>query len=174
MRLMLWARWLLVMLASAWPAIGWAAPKRCVTAEQASALVNKDVCVTAHVYDVVVLADGTRFLDVCPPETADDDCRFTLVSRWDDRQEVGELRKYRDMDVEIRGVVRTIHGRAGIELSHARQFRGGPPKFRPNPRLAHGFDAGQDRPPIHDPNLRSQGRGRSFMNSREQETRVVK
>ena len=34
-------------------------------------MVNKDVCVTAHVYDVVQLPDGTRFLDVCTPDTTD-------------------------------------------------------------------------------------------------------
>jgi hypothetical protein len=36
--------------------------------------------------------------------------------------------------------------------------------------LAHGFDAGQQRPPINDPNLRAQGGHRSFMNTRDQET----
>ncbi len=166
-------RWL-VLLAATWPAIAIADAKPCVTAEQAVAKINKEVCVAAHVYDVVALADGTRFLDICPPQTSDDDCRFTLVSRWEDRQDVGELQKYRDMDVQVRGVVRPMHGRAGIEVSHARQFRGGPPKFKPNPRLARGFDAEQGRPPLADLNLRSRGAGRSFMNSREQETRVVK
>ncbi len=32
-------------------------------------MVDKDVCITAHVYDVVELADGTRFLDICTPAT---------------------------------------------------------------------------------------------------------
>ena len=54
-------------------------------------------------------------------------------------------------------------------LSHARQFNGGPPKFKPNPMLVHGFNAEQDRPPVSDPNLRSQGGRRAFMNSRDQE-----
>jgi hypothetical protein len=35
--------------------------------------------------------------------------------------------------------------------------------------LAHGFNAGQERPAISDPNLRSQGGRRAFMNSRDQE-----
>jgi hypothetical protein len=145
-----------------------------VTADEASKFTNKDVCVSAHVYNVVELANGTRFLDVCTPETPDAQCRFTIVSMPDDRNEVGELRKYRDMDVQIRGIVQPMHGRAGMLLSHARQFRGGPPKFKPNPLLARGFSGEQTRPPISDPNLRSQGIGRSFMNTRNQETRPVK
>lgn len=64
-------------------------PKHCVTAEQATKMLNKDVCISAHIYDVVQLADGTRFLDVCSPDTPDDKCRFTIVSCWDDRKQVG-------------------------------------------------------------------------------------
>lgn len=145
-------------------------PKPCVTAEQAAQMVNKDVCVSAHIYDVVQLPDGTRFLDVCSPQTSDAECRFVVVSYWEDRSEVGELQKYRDMNVQIRGLVQPMHGRAGMILSHARQFYGGPPKFKPNPMLAHGFNAEQERPPINDPNLRAQGGRRAFMNTKEQET----
>jgi hypothetical protein len=100
----------------------------------------------------------------------DERCRFTVISMGEDRDEVGELRKYRDMDVHIRGIVQPMHGRAGMVLSHARQFYGGPPKFRPNPRLARGFTGDQVRPPVSDPNLRSQGGHRAFMNSRDQES----
>ena len=144
-------------------------PKPCVTADEASRMLNKDVCISAHVYEVVELADGTRFLDVCSPDTPDERCRFTIVTFWQDRDEVGELRKYRDMDVHVRGIVRPMHGRAGMILSHARQFYGGPPKFKPNPRLARGFSGEQQRPPIADPNLRPQGGHRGFMNSRDRE-----
>ena len=111
-----------------------------------------------------------RFLDVCSPETPDDKCHFTVVSLWGDRDTVGELKKYRDMDVQIRGIVQPMHGRAGMVLSHARQFYGGPPKFKPNPLLAHGFSADESRPPVNDPNLRSQGGRRAFMNTRDKET----
>lgn len=149
-------------------------PKPCLTADQASQLLNKDICISAHVYDVVQLPDGIRFLDICTPQTSDDDCRFTIISLPEDRTEVGELRKYRDADVQIRGIVQPMHGRAGMVLSHARQFYGGPPKFKPNPKLARGFSADQSRPPISDPNLRSQGAGRAFMNTRDQETRPTK
>jgi len=123
---------------------------------------------------VVQLPDGTRFLDVCTPQTPDDACRFTIVSLWEDHDEVGELQKYRNMNINVRGIVQPMHGRAGMILSHSRQFNGGPPRFRPNPLLARGFNAGQSRPPVNDPNLRSQGSGRAFMNSRDQEARPVK
>jgi hypothetical protein len=157
------------------PALAFAgSPKPCVSADQASNLLNKDVCVTAHVYDVVQLPNGTRFLDVCTPQTPDDACRFTIVSLWEDRGEVGELTRYRDADVHIRGIVQPMHGRAGMVLSHARQFYGGPPKFKPNPKLARGFNAEDSRPPVNDPNLRSQGGGRAFMNTRDKETLPAK
>jgi hypothetical protein len=160
-----------VLFVAILPALAFAGkPKPCVTADEATTLVNKDVCVTAHVYDVVQLPDGTRFLDVCTPETADEKCKFTIVSLWEDRDDVGELTKYRNMNVQIRGIVRPMHGRAGMVLSHARQFYGGPPKFKPNPLLARGFSADESRPPINDPNLRSQGGRRAFMNTRDKET----
>jgi len=162
---------LLAAIALSAPALVLAAkPRPCVPADQAAQMLNKDICISAHIYEVVQLPDGTRFLDVCSPETPDEKCHFTVVSLWEDRDTVGELRKYRDMDVQIRGLVRPMHGRAGMVLSHARQFYGGPPKFKPNPLLAHGFSADQSRPPINDPNLRSQGGRRSFMNTRDQET----
>ena len=155
------------------PAVA-AKPIPCVPADEASTVLNKDVCISAHVYDVVQLPDGTRFLDTCSPQTPDESCHFTIVSLWQDHSDVGELTRYRDADVRIRGIVRPVRGRAELELSHARQFTGGPPRFRPNPRLARGFSADQDRPPIPDPNLRPQGGARSFMNSRVQETRPAK
>ncbi len=166
---------LLAVIAVCAPALALAGKaKPCVTADQAAKMLNKDVCISAHIYDVVQLADGTRFLDVCSPETPDADCRFTVESLWEDRDTVGELNKYRDQNVQVRGIVRPMHGRAGMVLSHARQFYGGPPKFKPNPLLAHGFNAEESRTPIRDPNLRAQGGGRAFMNSRDQESRTGK
>jgi len=144
--------------------------KPCVSADEATALIDKEVCVSAHIYDVVELPDGTRYLDVCSPQTPDEQCRFTFVSLWEDREDVGELSKYRDMDVQVRGIVRPMHGRAGILVSHVRQFYGGPPKFKANPLLARGFNAEQSRPPLRDPNLRAQGGHRAFMNSGVKET----
>jgi hypothetical protein len=164
---------ILLLFASSLTAFA-AKPKPCRTADQASQLLNKDICISAHVYDVVQLPDGTRFLDICTPQTSDDDCRFTIISLPEDRPDVGELHKYRDADVQVRGIVQPMHGRAGMILSHARQFYGGPPKFKPNPKLARSFSADQSRPPISDPNLRSQGAGRAFMNTRDQEARPTK
>jgi hypothetical protein len=165
----------LILLALAVPLTASASrQKPCVTADQASRMLHKDVCITAHIYNVVQLPDGTVFLDICTPQTPDDACRFTLVSLWEDREDVGELRKYRDLDVQVRGIVQPMHGRSGMVLSHARQFYGGPPKFKPNPLLARGFSADQSRPPLNDPNLHAQGAGRSFMNTRDQEPHSTK
>jgi hypothetical protein len=144
-------------------------PKPCITADNAIGLINKDVCVQVHVYDVVELADGTRFLDVCPPNTPDDQCHFMIISLREDREQVGELHQFRNADVHLRGIVQPMHGRSGMILSHARQFYGGPPKFKANPKLLHGFAGDQSKPPISDPNLRPHGGHRSFMNSGDQE-----
>ena len=133
-------------------------------------MLNKDICISAHVYDVVELADGTRFLDVCSPQTPDEQCRFTVVSFREDRDDVGELKKYRDMDVQIRGIVQPMHGRAGMVLSHARQFYGGPPKFKPNPLLARGFNAEQETAAGERSQPAHTGRPPAFMNTRDQET----
>lgn len=144
--------------------------KSCITTDDAAKLTNKDVCIQAHVYEVVELPDGTRFLDVCAPDTSDTQCHFTVVSLREDRTEVGELQRYRDADVHIRGIVQPMHGRSGMILSHARQFYGGAPKFKPNPKLLRGFSGEQSRPAIADPNLRPHGGHRAFMNFRDQET----
>lgn len=167
-------RWF-VLLCLLLPSLAFAgAPKNCVTADEASRMLDKDVCITAHVYDVVELSNGTRFLDVCPPEVSDDSCRFTIVSLRQDRAEVGELLQFKSRDIRIRGHIQSMQGRAAMFLSHERQFNGGPPKFRPNPRLARGFNAAQDRPPVSDPNLRSHGSHRAFMSTLNQESRTAK
>lgn len=163
--------WLAVVLLCASAQAFAKKPKHCVTAEEASKLLNKDVCITAHVYEIVELPDGTRFLDVCPPGTPDSSCKFTILSLREDRGDVGEPLKYRDTDVHISGVVRPMRGRYGMLLSHARQFYGGPPKFRPNPNLLHGFDADRDSRPVNDPYLRAHGGHRTFMDSSDQTPR---
>lgn len=145
------------------------AGKPCLPVEKAALAQNKDVCITGHVYALVELADGTRFLDLCPPELPDDQCRFTLLSYPADRDDVGELRQYRDQEVAVRGVVRATHGRMGIVISHIRQFRGGPEKFRPNPKLLRDFNGQSERIPVRDPNLAASGRHRSFMNLSDRE-----
>ena len=145
--------------------------RSCVTIAEAAKNVslNQDICVNAHVFAVVELDDGTRFLDVCPADLPDDQCRFTFVSLRADREEVGDLRKYRDQEVQVRGVVRATRGRMGIQISHMRQFSGGPEKFRPNPKLLRDFNGQSDKMPVRDPNLSPSGRHRSFMNPIDKE-----
>ncbi len=166
---------LLALYLACAPALAFAGKTElCVPADQASQIFNKDICISVHIYEVVELVDGTRFLDVCSPDTPDDKCRFTIVSLREDRGEVGELTKYRDMNVQIRGIVQPMRGRSGMVLSHARQFYGGPPKFKPNPLLTRGFNADENRPPVRDPDLRSRGSRRAFMNTRDQEPMSTK
>jgi hypothetical protein len=140
------------------------AGKTCYSPADAVAHPNKDVCVKAHVYDIVELTDGTRFLDVCSPETPDEECRFTILSAGEDRKTVGDLDQYREQDIQIRGIVRPFGGRAEILLSNARQFHGGSEKFRPNPALLHGFSAEDGKTAFSDPAMRS-GRHRSVFKS---------
>lgn len=133
-----WLRLALILLSLVPGAAFARKPKACLPPAQAEQKPNKDVCVAVHVYDMVELPDGTRFLDVCSPNTPDDRCWFTIVSLWNDRAQVGSLLQYRDANIQIRGIVRPMCGRWGMEPSHVRQLYG-PPKFRPNPRLTNGF-----------------------------------
>jgi len=141
----------------------------CVPIQIAVQQPNRDLCINGHVYDVVELKDGTRFLDLCPVELSDADCRFLVMSLREDREDVGELGKYRDHDIKMRGLVRPIHGRMGMMLSNIRQLSGGPEKFRPNKKLLKGFDGQSDTMPVRDTNLTSSGHHRSFMNRRDRE-----
>lgn len=132
-----------------------AAERPCIAPEDAARHLNRDVCVAAHIYDVVELADGTRFLDVCSPETPDEQCRFSIVSLREDRREVGDLSEYKGREVRIRGVIRPFNARTEMVLSHERQFRGGSEKFRPNPALLKGFSAEDHGTAFRDPTLRA-------------------
>jgi hypothetical protein len=147
----------------------------CISSEAAIQQSNaqnpdRDVCVSAHVYNVVEIADGTRFLDVCPPDQPDEACRFTIVSLRSDRRQVGDLNRYLGRNVTVRGIVRSTHGRLGIVLNHVHQLNGGPEKFRPNPRLLHGFNGQSEQLPIRDPNLSSSRHHREFMGDKEHES----
>jgi len=166
-----WCTWLLFALAllATVPATAAKRQPACVTVTEAAQQPNQDLCVTAHIYDVIEVSDGTRFLDLCPPDQPDTQCRFTILSLPIDRDNIGDLRRYRDQDVQVRGIVRSTHGRMGIVLSHIRQFSGGPEKFRPDPRLLRGFNGQTSRPPVRDPNLAPTGRHRSFMDHKDQE-----
>jgi hypothetical protein len=127
------------------------ASRPCFAPDEALAHSDKDVCVTAHVYEVVQSPDGIRYLDVCKPEVADGACHFTVMSLPADRKEVGDLDGYRDQDIHIRGVLHTMNGQSTIVLSHARQFKDGAEKFRPNPALMAGFSADRAGTAFRDP-----------------------
>lgn len=142
-----------------------AAPRTCVPPESAAKHVNKDVCVAGHVYDVVELSDGTRFLDLCSPATLDGECHFTVVSLQADRNQVGDLSHYLQQDIQIRGVVRPFNSHTEIVLSRERQFHGGSEKFRPNPALLKGFSAESGGTAFKDPATRS-SRHRSTFSQR--------
>lgn len=131
------------------------AERPCLPADQALQHLNKDLCIVAHVYNVVELADGTRFLDVCSADITDEQCRFSIVSRAEDRKDVGDLSSLRDKDIHIRGTIRPFAGRSELVLSNARQLHGGPEKFRPNPALLSGFSADQEKPGYRDKALGS-------------------
>jgi hypothetical protein len=149
-----------------WLAVaGWGAPwtasaadtKPCFDMLQAGQHLNQDVCIRAHVYDVIELADGTRFLDVCSPETSDSACRFTVISLRQDRKDVGSLEMLRGQEIDIRGTIHSLADRAGIVLSHERQLHGGTERFRPNPALMKGFSAADSKSAFDDPAFRSGG-----------------
>ena len=97
------------------PATLHAGDRRCFVPDEAVKHLNKEVCISAHVYNVVELSDGTRFLDVCSAETRDEDCRFSIVSQTADRTDVGDLNSLLGKDIEIRGTVRPFGGqRTGV------------------------------------------------------------
>ncbi len=137
MRSLLVALSILTTLSSAF-----ASPKHaCISPEDALKHVNRDVCVSAHVYRVVDAADGIHFLDVCSPETSDTDCRFFILSLGRDEKSVGDLQSLVGHTIQIRGTVHTIQGRAEIVLNSQRQLHGGKEQFHPNPQLVKSFSA---------------------------------
>ena len=130
----------LLLLAFAAP-LAHAGKKSCLVPNETLAHVNKNVCVTAHVYRVVDAANGTHFLDVCSPQTSDVDCHFFIVSFSQDEKSVGDLQSLLHQTIHINGTVHTIQGRAAIVLSSKQQLRGGKEKFHPNPQLVKSFSA---------------------------------
>jgi len=149
--------WLAVAGSGASFAICHAAAKPCYEVADAAQHLNQDVCLNAHVYEVIDLPDGTRFLDVCSPETPDEACHFTIISLRQDRKAVGSLQELRGEQIQIRGVVHSFSGRSGIVLSEARQLHGGAEKFRPNPALIKGFSAADGKSAFDDPAFKSGG-----------------
>jgi hypothetical protein len=116
----------------------------CVDAEAAADSEGKNICLAAHVYSIAEL-DGTRFLDICAPQTSDDDCHFFIASFATDRGAVGDLSSLRDADIQIRGTVQIYQGRAMIVLNRRQQLHGGNEKFVPNSQLTGEAFAGRQR-----------------------------
>lgn len=154
------------LLAAALPA---SAARRCYAPGTATRHLHHKVCVKAHVYREIQLNDGTRILDVCSPRTAADRCKFAFVSLNNNRDKVGSLNKYVGQEIEVRGKIRPIHGRAEIlltrakqvhvvqqrELAHNKDSRTPHSRFHPNPQLLKSFNASQGRMPIEAPAFRS-------------------
>jgi hypothetical protein len=99
--------------------------------------VASDACIAAHVYDVVKVQGGTRILDLCSPDTADEACHLSVVSYKRDSKQVGDLEVFRGKDISIRGAVQAFNGHFVLVLNDARQFHGAPARFAPDPRLVH-------------------------------------
>ena len=149
---------LVLLLGLLFFANGCFASRTCYSPEEAASHPGKEICLSAHVYDVVENQDGTRYLDVCKPGVPDESCRFTIVSLAADRKEVGELDSVREQDIHLRGQVISLHGDSIMVLSHARQFHDGPAKFRPNPELMKGFDAENSSTAFKEPSLSARSR----------------
>ncbi len=125
----------------------------CHPAPDAARYSGKDICIAAHVYDIAQLRDGTRFLDICSPETKDEDCRVTIASLPEDTRDVGDLAPLRGKDIQLRGIVHSVNDRSLMYLTRSQQLHGGSEKFHPNPALLAGFSAEQGKAPVHDPSL---------------------
>ena len=146
-------RWLwlpISLLLLSLPCMAKATP--CIPPDKALQHVDKDVCISAHVYTVVRAAQDTHFLDVCSPQTSDSACHFTIVSFHQDQKEVGDLSPLVNQNIQIRGTVRSFEGRAEIVLNRRQQLHGGKPKFHANPRLLQTFSAENGGKAIRDKN----------------------
>lgn len=143
------------------------AARRCDSPATARRHPHRKLCVKAHVYQEINLADGTRILDVCSPRDSARECHFAFVSLMQNRAAVGSLKPYIGKEIEVRGIIRPLNDRAEILLTRAKQIRLAPKehhrkeearahrsRFHPNPALLKGFNATQSRMPIADPAFR--------------------
>jgi hypothetical protein len=133
------------------------AERPCYAPALVSEHAGQDICLNAHVYAVIDSEDGTRYLDVCPASSPDKTCLVTVISLAADRKSVGTLQALADTDIRLRGVLHATEGHYYLLLSDARQLRGGPEKFRPNPELMRGFAADSGAMAFRDPATRSRG-----------------
>jgi hypothetical protein len=113
----------------------------CSSADDSHLRASEDTCLQAHVFDVVTVPGGTRFLDLCSPDVSDSGCRFSVVSYPADARQVGDLEAVRGKDISIRGAVQNYNGRYVLVLNDQRQLRGGAARFAPDPRLFRSTSA---------------------------------
>ncbi len=140
----------LFLLSALMPAaIAHARTPACSPAADTTLRTSEDTCLQAHVFDVVTVPGGTRFLDLCSPDTSDDACHVSIVSYGKDRKQVGDLEAMRGKDISIRGALQNYNGRYVLVLNEARQLRGGAARFAPDQRLLRGTSAesSEDRSP---------------------------
>ena len=130
-----------------------ASPPTCFPLDDLEMRTARDVCIAAHVYNVVTVENGTHFLDLCRPETADAQCRFSIVSYNADHGSVGNLEQLRGKDVEIRGAIQRYGSRYLMILNDEGQLHHQAPHFRPDPRLLSAFSA-EEGAPADAPELR--------------------
>ena len=142
-------RYSALFLLSALVPAAYARVPSCSSADDASLHASEDTCLRAHVFDVVTVPGGTRFLDLCSPDTSDSACRVSVVSYPKDAKQVGDLEGMRGKDIAIRGAVQNYNGRYVLVLNDERQLRGGAARFAPDPRLLRGTSAegGEDNSP---------------------------
>ena len=140
----------LFLLSALMPAaIAHARTPACSPADDARLHSSEDICLQAHVFDIVTVAGGTRFLDLCSPDTSDDACHVSVVSYAKDRKQVGDIEAVRGKDISIRGALQNYNGHYVLVLNDERQLRGGAAHFTPDPRLLRSTSAesGEDKSP---------------------------
>jgi hypothetical protein len=125
------------MLSAILPAVSGHARVPVCTPAEGKLHPASDACIAGHVFDVVTVEGGTRFLDLCSPETPDEACHISIVSYKKDRPQVGDLEAFRGKDISIRGPLQAFDGRYVLVLNDARQFHGEAARFIPDPRLVH-------------------------------------
>ena len=125
----------------------------CLTLDELQLRTARDACIAAHVYNVVTVENGTRFLDLCSPETSDAQCRFTVVSYREDHTSAGNLEQLSGRNIEVRGAIEKFGSRYRMILNDDGQLHHRQPRFRPDPRLMTGFSA-EDSQPQNAPELK--------------------
>lgn len=131
----------LFILLAALPAVQAKARAPICSSADGALHASSDACIAGHVYDVVTVAGGTRFLDLCSPDTPDESCHVSIVSYKQDRPEVGDLEAFRGKDISVRGALQVFDGRYVVVLNDQRQLHGGAARFTPDPRLMRGYAA---------------------------------